>query len=90
MKNKWLKAFTLLGLAQMITVNFLANTLPINETTTGYLSNQLKNLFTPQGATFAIWGVIYSFLLVFTLRILIWKMEKNARIEQTLHCKFTF
>jgi hypothetical protein len=46
--------------------------------TTGDLSDQLKNLFTPQGATFAIWGVIYFLLFVFTLRILIRPMEQKT------------
>ena len=77
MKKKWFKFFTLLGFAQMVVVNSLANILPINGMTTGDLSDKLKNLFTPQGATFAIWGVIYFLLFVFTLRILFRPMDKK-------------
>ena len=78
MKKIGIKILTLLGFAQMVTINSLANILPINGMTTGDLSDQLKNLFTPQGATFAIWGVIYSLLFVFTLRILIRPMEQKT------------
>jgi hypothetical protein len=78
MKKIGIKVLTLLGFAQMVTINSLANILPINGMTTGDLSDQLKNLFTPQGATFAIWGVIYSLLFVFTLRILIRPMEQKT------------
>ena len=70
MKNRFLKLFTLFGLIQMITINSLANILPINGMTTGALSDQLKNLFTPQGATFSIWGLIYLLLCLFTITII--------------------
>ena len=78
MKKIGVKILTLLGFIQMVSINSLANILPINGMTTGDLSDQLKNLFTPQGATFAIWGVIYSLLLVFTLRILVRPMKQKT------------
>ncbi|MFS0594045.1 TspO/MBR family protein [Cytobacillus horneckiae] len=43
----------------MITMNFLANYLPLNGKTTGEISNQLQVIFTPAGYVFAIWGLIY-------------------------------
>jgi len=84
MKKKWLKVLSLVGFVQMILVNSLANILPINGKTTGYLSDQLKNLFTPQGATFAIWGLIYLLLLIFILRILIRPLNKKVEELTTL------
>ena len=78
------KIFTVLGFIQMVMINSLANILPINGMTTGDLSDKLKNLFTPQGATFAIWGVIYSLLLVFTLRILLMPMVKKTEVLSRL------
>ncbi len=53
----------LLAFAVMITVNALANALPINGKTTGALSDQYPNLFVAAGITFSIWGVIYLLLL---------------------------
>lgn len=59
---KWLN---ILGLAVVITVNVLANTLPINNLTTGQVAALYPNLFTPAGITFSIWSVIYLFLAGF-------------------------
>ncbi|HOO99306.1 MAG TPA: tryptophan-rich sensory protein [Bacteroidales bacterium] len=49
----------------MIVMNYLANALPLNNKTTGQLSDALPNLFVPAGLTFSIWGVIYLLLAVF-------------------------
>ena len=46
-------------------LNGLANALPLNGMTTGALSALYPNLFVPMGATFAIWGLIYTWLLGF-------------------------
>ncbi|MBI4978678.1 MAG: tryptophan-rich sensory protein [Spirochaetes bacterium] len=51
----------------MVTVNALANILPINGVTTGAVSDSYGNLFAPAGITFAIWGVIYLLLLMFSV-----------------------
>jgi len=52
-----------LAFSGMITVNALANGLPLNGVNTGQLSNELPNLFVPAGLTFSIWGLIYLLLL---------------------------
>ncbi|MBN1108674.1 MAG: tryptophan-rich sensory protein [Bacteroidales bacterium] len=49
----------------MIVMNYLANALPLNNKTTGQLSDALPNLFVPAGLTFSIWGVIYLLIAVF-------------------------
>ena len=51
----------------MITVNGLANALPINGLNTGEVSDSYPNLFAPAGVTFAIWGVIYFMLAMYVL-----------------------
>lgn len=53
----------LLGFGAVVTVNALANILPINGLTTGELSDMYPNLFVPAGFTFSIWGLIYLMLL---------------------------
>ncbi len=62
--KKVLVIFNLLTLLGVLAVNTLANTLPINDITTGKVSNNLPNLFAPDGITFAIWGVIYAMLII--------------------------
>jgi hypothetical protein len=50
----------------MITVNGLANALPINGRTTGEISDGFDILFTPAGYVFSIWGLIYLALIAFS------------------------
>ncbi|MGZ8809099.1 MAG: tryptophan-rich sensory protein [Mycobacterium sp.] len=51
----------------MVTVNTLANALPINGVRTGDVSEAYPNLFAPAGYAFSIWGVIYLLLAVHVL-----------------------
>lgn len=64
--KKWIKYMTLLSFVNMILVNALANILPINNQTTGQVSDHYANLFAPAGITFAIWGLIYLLLAGYT------------------------
>ncbi len=48
--------------AAMVAVNILANSLPINNRSTGEISDAYPNLFAPAGLTFSIWGLIYLLL----------------------------
>ena len=59
---KWLNIATLLG---TLTVNGLANGLPLNGRTTGSISDSFPVLFTPAGYVFSIWGLIYIGLISF-------------------------
>ncbi|WP_270182674.1 tryptophan-rich sensory protein [Alkalihalobacillus sp. CinArs1] len=52
----------------VITVNALANILPLNGQTTGEISNKLDVLFTPAGYVFSIWSLIYLLLGLWILR----------------------
>lgn len=51
----------------MVIMNVLANLLPLNGQTTGEVSDSYSNLFAPAGYTFAIWGLIYLLLALFTI-----------------------
>ncbi len=63
----------------MITVNALANILPINGIPTGTVSDNYANLFAPAGYTFSIWGLIYLLLAVYTVyQFIAWKKKTSA------------
>ncbi len=62
-----MKIINLVAFMLMVTMNYLANALPLNNKTTGALSAQYPNLFVPAGLTFSIWGVIYLLLLAFVV-----------------------
>ena len=61
------KYFNLILFAVMIVMNYLANALPINNKTTGEISDSIPNLFVPAGITFSVWGVIYLLLLIYSV-----------------------
>lgn len=71
MNNSGVKTITkilvALSFALMVTVNVLANSLPINGQNTGQISDSYFNLFAPAGLTFIIWGVIYILLALYTI-----------------------
>ena len=68
-----------IGFLGTIVVNSLANALPINNKTTGELSDQYPNLFVPAGITFSIWGVIYLLLAIFIVYQLITVFNRGRR-----------
>ena len=48
-----------------LSINFLANWLPLNGVNTGQVADSYPNLFTPPGYVFAIWGIIYTLAIIF-------------------------
>jgi hypothetical protein len=75
-----LKYLNLVFFVVMIIMNYLANALPINNKTTGALSDALPNLFVPAGLTFSIWGIIYLLLAAFC--VIQFKSINNEVIEK--------
>ncbi len=71
-----IRFLNLVFFAVMVVMNYLANALPLNNKTTGELSDSYPNLFVPAGITFSIWGVIYLLLLVYC--IIQFKVSNNA------------
>jgi hypothetical protein len=69
----------LLGFLGTVVVNALANVLPINNITTGALSDLYPNLFVPTGLTFAIWGLIYVLLGIFVIYPLIPSVRRDPQ-----------
>lgn len=61
-KTSLLKPLILVSYFLMVGINALANTIPINNITTGGVSDSYPNLFAPAGITFSIWGLIYLLL----------------------------
>ena len=66
-KLNTIKIINMVTFLAMVTVNALANILPINGVGTGEVSDFYANLFAPAGITFSIWGVIYLLLALFVL-----------------------
>lgn len=85
-KNEWIMRITVtITFVVMILTNALANILPLNQITTGEVSDAYANLFAPAGITFAIWGVIYLALgghVIFQFREKFYSPETRAMIQK--------
>jgi hypothetical protein len=80
-KEYWLCLITFVF---MITANTLAVTLPLNGKSTGELSDSYPNLFVPAGGTFSIWGLIYSLIIIFLVKISVDVYRKKENELQNL------
>jgi translocator protein len=65
--NKTLLIGNILALVVVLTMNALANILPINGMNTGQISDLYPSLFTPAGFTFSIWSIIYLLQIGFAI-----------------------
>jgi hypothetical protein len=83
----FIKTLALLAYLGMIVVNILANALPINNLSTGEISELYPNLFTPIGLTFSIWGLIYLLLALYVLYQFGFFQEDKNRSNEDLFKK---
>ncbi|HRX02861.1 MAG TPA: tryptophan-rich sensory protein [Anaerolineae bacterium] len=65
-----------------VTINGLANALPINGQNTGQISDRFDVLFVPAGYVFAIWGLIYLGLIAYTVFQALPAQKENPRLRQ--------
>lgn len=61
------KIFNAAAFLFMVIINIFANLLPLNNVSTGKVSDSYPNLFAPAGFTFAVWILIYLLLAAFIL-----------------------
>jgi hypothetical protein len=88
MKNMLIKIFALVAYIAMVTVNFLANSLPINNRSTGDISDAYPNLFAPAGYAFSIWGLIYLLLAGYTVYQFVKKDQKTNDLFKKINPLF--
>lgn len=82
MKNIYIKLLTAFAYVAMVAVNFLANGLPINNRSTGDISDAYPNLFAPAGPAFSIWGLIYLLLGAYVIYQFV---RKDHKTEALIH-----
>jgi len=71
-----------LALAVTLTVNGLANALPLNNLTTGQVSDSFDVFFVPAAYVFSIWGLIYLALLGFIIYQILPAQRENPRLRK--------
>lgn len=88
MKGLFLKIFAAIAYIAMVVVNFLANGLPINNRSTGEISDAYPNLFAPAGLTFSIWGLIYLLLAGYVVHQFIKSSQKKEELYNKINPLF--
>lgn len=81
MRTMLVKIVAGLAYVAMVVVNVLANALPINNRSTGEISDAYPNLFAPAGPAFSIWGLIYLLLAGYVLYQFV---KKDQTVEALL------
>jgi len=72
---------SLVGLAAVVLINWLANWVPFNDVTTGDIANRNPVPFQPADWAFTIWFVIYALLLVFVIYGFLPAGRNNPRVQ---------
>jgi len=71
-----------LSVVLALTVNILANALPLNGQNTGQISDRFKVYFVPAGYIFAIWGLIYIGWIAFTVYQFLPAHKESPRLRR--------
>jgi translocator protein len=79
---KFRQVLNILTFILVVGVNGLANSLPINNQTTGEISDNYPVMFTPAGYVFSIWGLIYLGLLGFVIYQALPAQRDNPRLDR--------
>jgi hypothetical protein len=66
--------------AATIGFNWMANALPLNNLTTGEISDRFQVYFVPAGYVFSIWGVIYLGIIAFAIYQALPAQRDNPRL----------
>lgn len=80
MKNTLRQVAVIISTLVTLTVNGLANALPLNGLGTGEISDRFQVYFVPAGYVFSIWGLIYIGLLAFTIYQALPAQRDNPRL----------
>lgn len=83
MKNTLRQIAVVVVILATITINILANALPINGLNTGQISDAFNVYFVPAGYVFSIWGIIYIGLIAYAVFQALPSQKDNPRLQAT-------
>jgi hypothetical protein len=83
MKNTLRQIVVIVVILATITINILANALPINGMNTGQISDSFSVYFVPAGYVFSIWGIIYIGLIAYAIYQALPAQKDNPRMQAT-------
>jgi hypothetical protein len=83
MKNRTLAIWlTIISFIGTLVVNYLATNLPLNNLTTGEISDSFEIFFVPAGYVFSIWGLIYLGLIAYVIFQALPAQRDSSRLKK--------
>jgi hypothetical protein len=83
MKNTLRQTVVVIVTLITITINILAEALPINGLGTGTISDTFHVYFVPAGYVFSIWGIIYIGMIAYAVYQVLPAQKDNPRLQST-------
>jgi hypothetical protein len=83
MKNLLRQISVIVAILGTLTINVLADVLPINGLNTGAISDTFHVYFVPAGYVFSIWGIIYIGLIAYAVFQALPSQKENPRLQST-------
>jgi len=83
MKDTLRQITVVIAILITITINILANALPLNGLNTGQISDGFHVYFVPAGYVFSIWGIIYIGLIAYAIFQALPAQKTNPRLRAT-------
>jgi hypothetical protein len=83
MKNLFRQISVIAAILVTLTINVLADVLPINGLNTGAISDTFHVYFVPAGYVFSIWGIIYIGLIAYAVFQALPSQKENPRLQST-------
>jgi hypothetical protein len=83
MKNLLRQISVIVAILGTLTINVLADVLPINGLNTGAISDTFHVYFVPAGYVFSIWGIIYIGLIAYAVFQALPSQKENPHLQST-------
>lgn len=82
-RDMWLQLANILSWSGVLAFNVISQALPLNGQTSAEIANRFtNNFYFPANYAFSIWGIIYSFLLAFTVYQALPSQRQNPHVRK--------
>lgn len=82
-RDMWRQFANILSVSTVLAFNTISQVLPLNNQTNADIANRFSsNLYFPANYAFSIWGIIYSFLLAFTVYQALPSQRQNPHLKK--------
>ncbi len=82
-RDMWRQLANIISVSVVLAFNALSQTLPLNNQTSADIANRFSNnLYFPANYAFSIWGIIYTFLIAFTVYQALPSQRENPHLRK--------